>query len=475
MRSPRNYGLFLLFGPLSSGCVPIDDEENTKIPDSGLVEADSEVIEPDVLGATLDNQLRNVLDENDIGPLDVGPVQSPMQVALGQFLFFDKVLSGNGDIACATCHHPTTGTSDDLSLSIGVGGVGLGATRTLASGSGFIPRNAPDIFNRGAPEWVTMFWDGRVATQTYGGTPAGDDLPAILVDNPLAAQAMFPPTSREEMRGASGDTHVNGDPNELSVIADGDVVDIWNSIADRLRVTPEYETLFRLAFDDVNDPADIGFEHAALAIAAFEIDAFTFTESPFDNYVAGDDSALSGTAKRGALLFYGDAGCADCHSGNLFTDQEYHNIATPQVGPGRGEAAPTDIGRFAVTGEHEDNFRFRTPPLRGTTESGPWMHNGAYTTLRAAVEHHFDPASSLMNYDASQLSMEMQALVMDDATTLTAIIEGIDEDSGGVDLSETQLNDLMAFIEALTDPAAVDLTHLIPTSVPSGLPVDVAP
>ena len=242
---------------------------------------DANEADANVVPLTLDEELRDLLATNQITALDIGPAQEPIQVALGKLLFFDKELSGNRDIACATCHHPTTGSSDDLSLSIGVGGAGLGDTRTLGAGKEFIPRNAPDIFNRGAPEWVTMFWDGRVATTTYGGTPAGGDLPGILAESPLAAQAMFPVTSRAEMRGDSGDLDTFGVANELATIDDADVVGMWLALSDRLRAIPEYVTLFTLAFDDVDDAADIGFEHAALAISAFEIHAFSFTNSPF--------------------------------------------------------------------------------------------------------------------------------------------------------------------------------------------------
>ncbi|HUM68759.1 MAG TPA: cytochrome c peroxidase, partial [Chloroflexota bacterium] len=106
---------------------------------------------------------------------------------------------------------------------------------------------------------------------------------------------------------------------------------------------PAYQELFRQAYPDV--PAvELGFQHAANALAAFQAQAFTFTNSPWDRYLAGDESALSKQAKQGALLFYGRAGCAACHSGPLFTDQQYHNIAAPQFGPGRDDFAPLDYG-----------------------------------------------------------------------------------------------------------------------------------
>ena len=118
------------------------------------------------------------------------------QVELGRLLFFDKILSGNRNIACATCHHPKHATADGLALGIGEGGVGLGR----------IPRNSPSLANLGAKEFSRLFHDGRVEADPKGPwasgfwTPAGGQLPEGL-DNALAAQAMFPVTSDVEMAG----------------------------------------------------------------------------------------------------------------------------------------------------------------------------------------------------------------------------------------------------------------------------------
>lgn len=133
-------------------------------------------------------------------------------------------------------------------------------------------------------------------------------------------------------------------------------------------------------------PGDLGFQHAANAIAAFESAAYTFLDSPFDQYLEHDNNngALADDAKRGALLFYGSAGCANCHSGSLLTDQRHHNIGIPPVGPGKAPESPLDFGRARETGRVKDAYEFRTPPLRNVTLTGPWMHSGAYTTLRGA-------------------------------------------------------------------------------------------
>ena len=127
---------------------------------------------------------------------------SDAKVELGRQLFFDKVLSGNKNISCATCHHPEFLTGDGLALPLGEGATGLGADRyvTKSNGQGVhgrVPRNSPPLYNLGAREYERMFHDGRVETDPEGYyeggfiTPAKWKFPTGL-DNPLAAQAMFP-------------------------------------------------------------------------------------------------------------------------------------------------------------------------------------------------------------------------------------------------------------------------------------------
>ena len=417
--------------------------------------------------------LRDALAESGVQPLDLGPPQDPALVQLGEALFFDRELSGNRDVSCATCHHPEHGTGDALSLSIGVGGHGLGPARELGAGAEFIPRNAPDLFNRGAAAWTTMFWDNRVISEPYEQTdsPAGDLLPS-MPDSALAVQAMFPPTSRDEMRGFDGDLDVFGEENEIAVIPDDRPDLVWEALADRLLQIEEYVSMLRAAYP-AQESGEFGFEHAAQALAAYEAEAFRFADSPWDRYLAGDDDALRAAEFRGAELFFGDANCAKCHNGPLLTDQQTHSVCTPQIGPGRGDAAPGDLGRQAITEDPADAYAFRTPALRNVALTGPWMHDGAYTDLTAAVRHHLDPQAGLMSYDPGQLDPRLQDQVLTDPEFYEAARAALDEvflDQPV--LSEGELDDIVAFLKALTDPAARDLSSLVPREVPSGLPVD---
>src|SRR5205807_7888065 len=111
--------------------------------------------------------------------------------------------------------------------------------------------------------------------------------------------------------------------------------------------------------------SSLGFQHAANALAAFEIQSFMRTNSPFDRYLARDDRALTDEEKRGALLFFGKATCSSCHSGPLLGGTQFANIGVPQIGPGFGKAAPLDAGRgeqFPKDAFYQ--FAFRVPPLR---------------------------------------------------------------------------------------------------------------
>lgn len=420
----------------------------------------------------LDTQVRMALAQANVTPLSPLPAEDPALVRLGQALMFDKVLSGNRDVSCATCHNPISGTSDELSLSIGTGGAGSTGSRVLSAAPEFTPRNAQELFNRGYPEFQSMFWDGRVFRAGNGdfNTPAGAQLPAGL-SGALAAQAMFPVTTRLEMRGQVGDLDRFGVPNELAQLGDDERPAIWAALMNRVLAIPEYVSMFQAAYPAVA-PAELGFQHAANAIAAFEVEAFTSVSSPLDRYVGGDDAALGEAEKRGALLFFGKAACGSCHLGPHLTDQRFHGIGVPQVGPGMSPDEPEDRGLERVTASSTDRFRFRTPPLRNVELTGPWMHDGAYTTLEASVRHYLNTAMALRSYDASQLRADLRASHLSDPSTLEALAASIDSlVEAPLALSNGEVADIMSFLRSLTDPAASDLGATIPASVPSGLPV----
>ena len=414
---------------------------------------------------------------------------SAEKVELGRVLIFDKILSGNENISCGTCHHSLAYTGDGLSLSVGEGGKGLGVTRSADHKDDTIhervPRNAPPVWNLGDSSFHTLFHDGRVQVDpsfpSGCKTPAGRDLPQNL-ENVLACQAMFPVTSGTEMAGQPSD----GDPVAIAA-ADGDLPLVWELLAQRLRANLEYVAMFQAAFPgDVIDAGDITYAHAANAISAFEGVAWRADNSPFDQYIRGDKGAMSKNARKGMKLFYkGDSNghaCAECHSGLYQTDQSFHAIAMPQIGSGRGsgEDGYEDYGRQQVTGLDRDILKFRTPSLRNVALTAPYGHGGAYNTLRAVVEHHLDPVNALYAYNDNRQAILPTHLILDAenyrAMDDPAIVGFIAErnELASFTYSAEDVDRIMDFLNALTDPNTIDLRsdQDVVNGVPSGHSLD---
>ena len=255
--------------------------------------------------STLAQEVRTLAAGRGITPLVRPAPVRPELVRLGQALAFDKILSGNRDISCMTCHLPSFASGDGRSLPIGQGGTGLGPARTLGNGV-FIPRNAPPLFNLFA--FDALFWDGRVSRDAQGRyhTPAGDQLTSkmtsVLEFGAASAQGLFPVTSRTEMRGVGG--------NELAAIADQDFDEIWHALMKRLGDIPDYRQLFEAAYPGTKFN-QMTFAHAANAMAGFFIDQLSFTNSPWDQFLAGNDNALTADQLDGANPNGGGTGGSD--------------------------------------------------------------------------------------------------------------------------------------------------------------------
>ncbi len=338
---------------------------------------------------------------------------SPEKVELGRLLFWDPIIGGEKDMACVVCHHPGLGYGDGIDLPIGVNGSGLGIERTENTGGldlvngpiGRVPRNAPTIINAAFngltssngydPSASPMFWDSRA--------------------DALEGQCVGPPGSRSEMRG--------------DAYAEEDAMD---SIALRLNAIPEYVQLFESVFGAGNA---VTVENYTFAISAFER-SIVSDNSPFDQYVEGDLSALNSDEKNGLILFYGKARCSNCHYGPMFSDYDFHALGIPEnpINPN----AP-DMGV-------DDEYKFRTPTLRNATLTGPYMHNGMMESIKDIVEYMNAGVSANENVTEDMLATDMEPL----------------------GLTENEIDQLVAFIESLTDE---NFDTGVPESVPSGLPV----
>ena len=367
--------------------------------------------------------------------------ETPLE-EIGRLLFWDPVMSGAMDVACATCHHPDFAYADGRALALGTGSVGLGPDRRDMSG-GVIPvvkRNSPTILNVAYNGIDEVDGDGR------GNGRGNDDdfapLPETVSEleaarapmfwdrriRGLEAQALIPLTVREEMRG-------DAYPEEVAV----------DSVIARLNNIPEYVELFEaVTGEDTIEP-----EHVADAIVAFERMLVT-RDSPFDRYLAGDVNALSIEQLRGMDAFE-DADCTSCHEGPMFSEWE---LVTEGVADNPLNADP-DIGA--------GRFRFRTPSLRNVGLTAPYMHSGMIATLPEVLEFYNEGDSrNPLIFDRRPNGDDGD----DDDNLL--IVEGrTDGQFRGVnDMTDQEMEDIVAFLESLSDP---NFDRTIPTRVPSGL------
>jgi cytochrome c peroxidase len=249
---------------------------------------------------------------------------TPEKVRLGRLLFFDKRLSADGTISCATCHRPENAFSEPTPTSTGIKGqVGT--------------RKAPPIVNAAFPLVPVYFWDGRAKT--------------------LQEQAKGPIENPIEM----GNTLTHA--------------------AKTIAGIPGYQKAFRELYGEA---APITADLIADAIAAFEATLFS-GNSAWDRYQAGDDNAVSAEVIRGAKLFQEKAECNQCHLGFNFTDSRFHNLG---VGWQASSQTYRDEGRSKITGNPEDLGAFKTPSLRDVALHAPYMHDGSIATLEEVVEHY---------------------------------------------------------------------------------------
>ena len=316
---------------------------------------------------------------------------------LGQHLFFDKRLSSNGEVSCATCHIPEKYFTDGLSVSQGIKP---------------LKRNSTTLLNAAHQRW--FFWDGR--TDTLWGQPIE------TIEHP------------DEMN--SGRTDV------LRIIKQDDILHKqWERVFGAMNAQTEDQNTAMLA----------------KSIAAY-ITQLSAIDAPFDAFVRGDNSAISESAKRGLHFFITDGGCLRCHFGPWFTDGSFHSVGVPPLngGPlkdsGRYGAIDqlkrAEFGAGSEFSDDKDGMRatitkhiakrkddwgaFRTPSLRNVAKTPPFMHAGQLTTLDDVIEHY----STLENFVSADHHRE---------TILVPL-----------NMTELQKKDLIAFLESLTAPLPDD-------------------
>ena len=415
-------------------------------------------------------------------PLDPGgfPHVTEAEARLGQLLFYDPVLSGNRTVSCATCHHPRFATGDGLPLGLGDGGTGLGPDRVADPDNApeqRIPRNAPPLFNIGHRDIAVMFADGRIevdqARPSGLRTPLEEEMVAGFA-NLLSAQTMFPVLSPDEMAGHYQENEISKLVRQGRLTGPGGA---WEAISARVAAIPAYAEAFAQVYPEIAAGRAIGFTDISNAIAAFVALEWRADDSPYDRALRGE-AALPPDAQAGMDLFFGPAGCGSCHSGPLLSDQAFHAMGAPQIGPGKAERFEShqrDLGRMRVTGRAEDAYAFRTPMLRNVTETGPWGHAGGHEDLRDFLRDHADPVAAMDRDPVPVTLPELEGIKDDWALWSDAAERGAIRDmvrTPPVSLTEADLDALLAFLAALTDEGSIAGRMGIPAEVPSGLPVD---
>lgn len=333
---------------------------------------------------------------------------SEKKVNLGKLLFFDPILSGNKDVACASCHHPDFGFAESLELSIGVNAKGLGSKRHFTANNDipFVKRNSQTILNTAfngidqngflEVNKSPMFWDLRAES--------------------LEKQALEPIKSLEEMRGRNYE-----------------VDEILDQIVERLKSNELYINLFQEVFSVPNAVNEINM---AKAIAAYERTLIT-PNTRFDQYMRGDRSQLSFNEIEGMKAFV-KSGCINCHHGPMLSDYKVHSLGV----------VDNEKLTFSDDG-FQKTYAFRTPSLRNLRYTFPYMHNGKLATVRNVLEFYEDLAGGKIKNDLVKKE-QIDPLVKD---------------------LKVNFRDLSLIEEFLNSLNSDDFDKEIPVSVPSGLKV----
>ena len=392
------------------------------------------------------------------------------RVELGRLLFFDPVLSGRGDISCGHCHHPAMAWVDGNDLSPGVSGEGLGPDRELTDDRILLmPRNTPTSLNVGLSSEVVggppsrngvLFWDGRASS--------------------LEVQAFEPTATIDEMSYHLPNHDEPTYPDSMAA----------DHVMERLRDFPGYVEAFREGFpleaaEMDADPVDLDkhvirrntFERA---IGAYQRELITI-DSPYDEYVRGDDRAMTIQQMRGAELYYGEANCAACHGGPMFSDYSFSRLGVKDNprSPGRlptergGSGTGVDVGRQENSGDPRDYYKFRVPSLRNVELTGPWFRHGQAESLREVVIFH-----ALAGHEPDPVAEPERHAIWEKYMGGNALGGGfelftpdqLDPRLRPVDLTDEQVDDIVAFLRALTDRTLDGRADpRVPDSVPSGM------
>jgi cytochrome c peroxidase len=435
----------------------------------------------------------------------LGRSLNPQLADLGRLLWFDVAGGLHSDNTCGGCHSPTNGMGDTQSIAIGIQNNNLvGPHRSGPRNQRRTPTAANTAF------YPSLMWNGRFSA------PSGDPFnnsqgflfpppeanAKFLPNDPvithlLIAQAHIPPTELVEVAGFTGTAGTIGSRFDIFDDGRGEIVPapdssgfrnepIRQAVLGRLNASQRYRTLFGHLFPSVDAGGEIDFTMFGRAIAEFEF-TLVFANAPIDQFARGNSEAMTSSQKRGALLFFGKAGCVSCHavsgqSNEMFSDFKMHVAAVPQIAPffgldegnvifdGPGE--DEDFGLEQITGNIEDRYKFRTSPLRNAALQPAFFHNGAFTRLDDAIRYHLDTPDLARAYNPVNAGVDRD--FRNRLGPIEPVLACIDPALlDAPHLSEDEFYSLVTFVKyGLLDSRARkhNLCKLLPRSVPSGLP-----
>ena len=371
------------------------------------------------------------------GELYTNPDES--LVSIGERLFDSTALSLNGFVSCKTCHRAEFGSADGIPNAAATGHGSLreekgkdivGPDRLLLNAKQ-LPRNTLPFWGRGAKGFSVFFWDGKVDASDgqiisqFGSKTPSDDafltaihLPVVEIREMLDEDAFVDSLKLESVDKSAR---------------------VYEAITNRLK-SKEPELSMQLASMLNISLEQLTYQEYARALGSFIRSEFRLKPTKFEQFMSGDTS-LTIDELRGGLVFYGKGGCATCHSGAHFSDFSFHAIAFPSLGFGRNGFG-VDYGRYNVTFDPKDLYKFRTAPLYNVEKTAPYGHSGSVYELEEAIKAHFDPLA-LVDLDemTSFERHEFFKRLASSSQTVTGRIKY---------LSDSEVNETIKFLKTLS-------------------------
>ena len=315
---------------------------------------------------------------------------------LGKDFFHEKLLSFNTQNTCGSCHLTKFSSADGLPNAIAFEEIGSVMDRLKKDGL-IVPRNTLPLWGRGSEDFNTFFWDGKVQktdgkvvsqlgilTRNYATSEGKYDV--NVKDNTLLTAIHLPFVEIREL--VQDDEEIDTYLKKEEI---GAAFDVFTDITGRVKENPTYSKKLQNLYGIDHD--NISFHYIADAITHFIKDEFSIKDTRFSNFVFKNENLMPDEIK-GGLVFYGKGKCATCHSGQFFSDLEFYSIPFPQIGFGKNGFG-IDYGRFNISFDPKDLYKFRTPPLYNVEKTFPYSHSGSVYDLKEAIIYHFDPLKHL--------------------------------------------------------------------------------